>query len=286
LVLQVVTFLLLAAASGLSFWLAVQQAVGSYFILLLLLSLGLLAPSAITAYRGFALVQASYILERDGLRLRWGLRLEDIPMTDIEWIRPASDLTFRLRLPFLSFAGAILGIVRDPNLGTVEFMASNTDSMLLVATARKIYAISPANAVDFIHSFQNILEMGSPTPIQSYSSLPAAYLQTVFSDRAARVLLIISFLLTITLFVVTSLIIPRRESISLGFTPQGMPVEPGSPERLLLLPFLGTIAYIANLAAGLYLYRQHGYRQIAYMLWMGAVITPLLLLVAIWFMTG
>jgi len=44
-----------------------------------------------------------------GLRLRWGLRAEDIPLPEIEWIRPASDLGFHLPKPFLSMPGALLG---------------------------------------------------------------------------------------------------------------------------------------------------------------------------------
>jgi hypothetical protein len=276
--------LLLAAADAISFFYAAQQAVGSYFVLLLLLSLALLAPFILVCYRGYALMQARYSLERDGLRLRWGLRAEDIPLPDVEWVRPASDLAFRLPLPFLPTPGSILGTINVPDLGPVEFMAADLGSMLLIATPHKVYAISPADPQSFVAAFQRVVEMGSLSPLPSATTLPAAYLQSVWSDRPARYLNLVGLLLTVALFVVVGLVIPSHTSIALGWTSSGVPVKPGPPERLLLLPVLGTFTYILDLLVGLYLYRFLPLRPVSFLLWIASLITPILLIVAVMLM--
>jgi len=276
--------LLLAAADAVSFFYAAQQAVGSYFVLLLLLSLALLAPFIFICYRGYALAQAHYLLERDGLRLRWGLRAEDIPLPEIEWVRPASDLAFRLPLPFLPIPGSILGTINVADLGPVEFMAADLGSMLLIATPHKVYAISPADPQGFVAAFQRVVEMGSLSPLSPATTLPAAYLQSVWSDRPARMLSLTGLLFTVALFVVVGLVIPSHSSIALGWLSSGLPVKPGPPERLLLLPVLGTFTYVLDLLVGLYLYRFLPLRPVSFLLWVGAVITPIMLIMAVAFM--
>jgi hypothetical protein len=284
LILHITAALLLAAADGVSFFYAVQQAVGSYFVLLLLLSLALLAPLIMVCYRGYALMQARYSLERDGLRLRWGLRAEDIPLPEVEWVRPASDLAFRLPLPFLPSPGSILGTINVPDLGPVEFMAADLRSILLIATPHKVYAISPADPQGFVAAFQRVVEMGSLSPLSPATTLPAAYLQSVWTDRRARYLNLAGLLLTVALFMVVGLVIPSRASIALGWRSSGLPVEPGPPERLLLLPVLGTFTYVLDLLVGLYLYRFLPLRPVSFLLWVGAVITPILLIAAVVYM--
>jgi hypothetical protein len=281
LIFQISAGVLLAVLDGAAFWVAAQQAEGAYFVLLLLLCLGLLAPLLLVVYRIYSLVQARYMLERDGLRLRWGLRAEDIPLPDVEWVRPASELAYPLKLPLLNAPGAILGTLTVPDLGPVEFMASDISRMLLVATPTKVYAISPSDPLDFLSTFQRVIELGSLAPIRPTTTLPAAYLQSVWDDRAARILGLTSFLLTVALFVVVSLAIPNHAPISLGWQPNGLPLKAGPSERLLLLPVLAGFSFILDLILGLFFYRHPTQRPAAFLLWAGGVITPILFLVAV-----
>ncbi|RPJ43086.1 MAG: hypothetical protein EHM21_11990, partial [Chloroflexi bacterium] len=102
----------LGGASALAFFYGLNQQSGSvqtYSVLLWLVSLLLFAPLPWIVYRAFALARASYRLERDGLRLRWGMRAEDIPLPDVEWVRRPADLATSLPLPPLHWPGAILG---------------------------------------------------------------------------------------------------------------------------------------------------------------------------------
>ncbi len=273
----------MAAGGGAAFWLALQGEVGGRLIILLMASIFLLAPLPLVLYRAYALSQASYSMDRDGLRLRWGLRAEDIPLPEVEWIRPAAEMGFRLPLPFWNAPGAILGVRHIEGLGAVEFMASETKSMLLVATPRRVYAISPADREGFEHAFYRIIEMGSLTPLSPYSARPVAFAQRVWQDRLARILITTGFSLEGLLFFVAALVMTTHRSISLGFNANLKPFDPGPPERVLLLPVIGVFAYVIDLLLGMFFYRRDEQRPVAYLMWVCCVLTPLLLLIGISF---
>lgn len=266
--------------SVISFVIALQQQGTGVFVVLLLISLALFIPLPVVSYRAYALYSASYSLERDGLRIRWGLRAEDIPLPEIEWVRPASDLGFRLPLPPLAFPGAIIGLRQVEELGEVEFLASDTHHMLLLATPKKVYAISPEDTRGFVRTFQNAIEMGSITPLTAYSAEPAAFARRVWDDRPARAFLIAGLVLTVALLVLIGLTIPGRATVSLGFDAQGLPLEPVPAQQLLLLAVLGIFAFIANLSVGLFFYRRSADRPVAFILWISSAFTPTLLILA------
>lgn len=279
----IVVFLLVGSAGCLL--LSIQQEVGGLFVLFLLLSLIFFAPIPLIVYRGYALYNAYYQLSRDGLRLRWGLRAEDIPLPEIEWVRPASELGFHLPLPAVTWPGAIRGIRHIPELGEVEFMASTTKTLMVIATSQKVYAISPDDPRGFVRSFQYAIEMGSLTPLTAFSTQPAAYARRVWDDRPARVFLIAGLILTLILFVQVSLIIPTRESISLGFDALGNPLPPVPSRQMLLLPVLGVFAYVADLLGGMFFYRRLQEKPVAFLLWISSAFTPLMLILAAFFLT-
>jgi len=276
--------ILLAAGVAAVLWLAFQQNVGANFVLLLLLAVVLFVPLPLLAYRGYALLTARYSVERDGLRLRWGLRAEDIPLPEIEWVRPASDLAFDLPVPRLSWPGAILGSLNVSDLGPVEFMASDRALLLLLATPTRVYAISPADPVGFVRAFQYATEMGSLSPIESYSARPASYLRSVWDDRLARTMLLLGAALTAALFVLVSLFIPGLDSVSLGFSSSGQLLPPVPAAQLLLLPLLGGFAFLMDTLAGAYFYRYDPWRPVAYLMWASSTLTPALLIAAVFFL--
>jgi hypothetical protein len=274
-----------AAGCGVSLLLALQLPIGAAFYSLMVLSVVLLMPLGLFLYRGYALLRASYTLERDGLRVRWGLRAEDIPLPSIEWVRPAVDMAYHLPLPLLSYPGAILGKRVIEGLGPVEFIGAEFDRMLLIATPDKIFAISPENPNAFIRTFKQTVELGSLTPLPSRSALPAAFLQRIWQDLPARYMILSSIVLTLLLFGLVSLLIPGRESLPMGFDISGQPTAWGPPERLLLLPILAIFTFFLDLSGGMFLYRRAEERGAAYLLWAAGAITPALLIVAALFLT-
>lgn len=275
--------IVVAAAGVFFFWLAFQQAIGAYFILMLLLALAAVPILVLLVYRAVALARAQYILEREGLHLRWGLRQEDIPLDWIDWVRPAAQSGFQLPLPFAPLPGALIGTRQVEDLGPLEYMAAGPEHLLLVATPQRVYAISPANSNDFMRTFQRMIEMGSLAPIPLRSAQPAAFLQGVWNQKPARILSLTGLGLTLLLLVWTSLQIPGRSQISLGFTAAGLPNDPVPSSRLLLLPVLAALVLVTDWALGLFLYRYEQWRLPAYLIWLGSVLTPLLLLIATFF---
>ncbi|HEY9075420.1 MAG TPA: PH domain-containing protein [Anaerolineaceae bacterium] len=278
---------ILLAASGGCLWAGLgvsaqgnEERTNLQFVAFLLASLLFFAPLPWVFYRLYALLQASYTLERDGLRIHWGLRSEDIPLPEIEWVRPASDLTFDLPVPLFSWYGALRGTINVEGLGPVEFLGAEMNQLLLVATPRKIYAISPANPKDFLKAFRRVFELGSLTPFSSFSAAPSAFLLRVWSDKNARWLFLAG--LGLALFLAGgvlgfSLLVPNAQVV---LTPSARVLEPVPANRLLLLPVLGGFLFIVDLAVGTFFYRRLDQRPLAYLLWGGNLVTLTLLIAA------
>ncbi len=275
LLIQGALFLALSSAGGYFFYLGTQDSSGPDFLLHMLFSLVLLTPLPIIAYRLYALVNAAYGLRRDGLLVRWGLRREDIPLNSIEWIRPASELGFRLTLPWLRLPGAILGARNVPELGRVEFIASESNTMLLIATTEKVYAISPKDTHQFMAFFRQVNEMGSLAPVEAQSIYPIVLVRNIWEDPLARLLIIIGFVIGLILLVVTAIAVPGLETIPWIGGEGAAPAE-----RLLLLAILDGMIWILNLIAGIFLHRQGDDLVIgSYILWSTAGLVGILLLI-------
>jgi hypothetical protein len=262
------------AAGGYFFFVAVQDEAGLDFLLHMVIALVLLAPLPVIVYRLYALLTAHYTLRRDGLQIRWGLRREDIPLNDIEWIRPAAELGFNLPLPWLRWPGALIGSRKLAELGTVEFMSADLATMLLVATPERVFAISPGDTREFMALFKQINELGSLAPLEAHSVYPTLLLGKVWEDRTARLLMMISFGVGLVLLAVNAIAVPGLDEvpwIGAGVT--------APAERLLLLPILDGLIWLMDLAFGALLYPRGGDMPLAaYILWGSSALTGLLLL--------
>src|SRR3989304_2197012 len=114
--------LMLSGAGLLGLGQASLAEAGPVFLFFLLPSILAVILVPYLLYRVYALWTASYILERDGIRLRWGLRAEDIPMDQVLWVEYAADLEEPLPLPWLRWPGNIAGVRRYPDGTLLEFM--------------------------------------------------------------------------------------------------------------------------------------------------------------------
>ncbi|MBN1450966.1 MAG: PH domain-containing protein [Anaerolineales bacterium] len=286
LLLHGILILALTGLSGWGIWNLTRAEVGPNFVIFLLDALLALVPVPLFVYRAYALMRADYILDRDSLEIRWGLRDEDIPLTDIEWLRPASDLTTPLRLPWLPIPGAVLGLRRHPDLGVVEFLAADPKNLLLVATSKRVYAISPTNAAKFAQTFARTIEMGSLMPAKSKSIYPSFIFSNAWENPLARFLWLIGLFMNIGLVVWVGLTIPTLNQISLGFAPSGAALSPSPASQLILLPIESAFLFLAGLFAGLYYYRWENHRILALILWASSALTSLLFLLAVLFIVS
>ncbi len=274
--------LIAAVASGL----ATSEPIGLRFTFYILAAGLAFAPLPVLAYRLYSLQRGSYRLDRDKLTLTWGLRVEQIPVSDIEWVRPLSALTGPLPLPVLWLPGSVLGHRRAPDLGPVEFIASEAGTLLLVATRKHIFAISPADPAGFVQNLQNAMEMGSLSPAAAESVFPSFVVGEAWKSPLARYLWLAALFLNIGLLAWVSLLTPTLGPIPLGFLPSGAPGERVPGVGLILLPVLSIFLSALGWVLGLAFYRRLDQHPLAQIVWGSSVLSTVLFLVAVLFIVS
>ncbi|MGZ9226881.1 MAG: PH domain-containing protein, partial [Anaerolineales bacterium] len=247
LILHIVLILALAGASIWGFANLTNTQVGPTFVSDLLIGILAFAPIPFLGYRAFALFKADYYIDRDSLAILWGLRVEDIPLTDIEWVRPASDLSNPLALPPFRLPGAVLGTRRHPDLGAVEFIASSARNLILIATSRHVFAISPRDAASLVRTFARATELGSLTPTEAKSVYPSFVITQAWESPVARFLWMTGLLLNLGLVGWVGFLIPSVSQVPFGFNPFGVPSESVPSGRLILLPLFSSFMFITGL---------------------------------------
>jgi hypothetical protein len=257
--------------------------VGPTIILYLLVILATLPPLPFFGYRLFSLLRADYVLDRDSLAFTWGLRMEDIPLTDIEWIRPATDLTSPLRPPTFGLPGGLLGVRRHSDLGAIEFIAATTKNLLVVATAKRMYAISPENAGAFLATFRRATELGSLLPAEAVSQYPSFLLARAWDNPIARFTWLSGLLMNLGLVAWVTFLIPSVSRVTLGFDSSGVPMDAVPSVRLILLPLLSASLFVTGLISGLFYYREEKHRPLAVIVWISGALSGLLFLLAVLF---
>lgn len=257
--------------------------VGPVFLISLLVSLFSFAPIPFLVYRAYSLWRADYHMDRDSLAINWGLRVEDIPLTDIEWMRPADDLTRPLALPSIPLPGGLLGVRRHPDLGVVEFLASDVKKLLLVATAKRIFVISPDNPAALTQTFARATEMGSLAPVEAKSVYPSFIVTQAWESGLARYLWLTALFLNLGLFVWASLVIPSTPQVALGPQFAGSALETVPSSQLIIFPVASLLLTVTGWIAGLYFYRWDRERVLAFIVWGSSTLTSLLFLLAVLF---
>lgn len=265
------------------FILAGQAPLGPLFLIYLLSAITIVGPTPVLAYRAFALYRSHYLIERDGIRLKWGFREEDIPISEIEWVEYAEDLIVPLIKPKLIWPGAVVGKTEQEGLGEVEFMAAEEAEMVMIGTQKRVYVISPGDAGRFVRTYRNFTELGSLAPFPAYSNYPSFLFVDIWQDVITRVLLIITLIFSAALFVWVGLAVPSLSEVSLGFTVEGPPLPPVTPGQLFLLPSVNLLLVAANYLLSLYFFRRSSDHPMVYWLWAVNAITSLLFLLAVFF---
>jgi hypothetical protein len=257
--------------------------VGPQFLTALLVSLFSFAPIPFFVYRAYALWRADYFMDRDSLTLYWGLRVEKIPLSDIEWMRPAEDLTNPLSLPPLPLPGGLLGMRRHADLVSVEFLASDAKRLLLVGTSKRTFVISPEDPAALTKTFARAVELGSLSPVEARSVYPSFVVAQAWGSGLARYLWLSALFLNIGLFVWASLIIPSTPRVALGPQFLGSELESVPSSQLIIFPVASFLLAILGWIAGLYFYRWERERVLAFVVWGSSTLSSLLFLLAVLF---
>jgi hypothetical protein len=278
-----ILILALAIIASIGFINLTRADVGPAFLISLLVALASFAPIPFFAYRVYSLWRADYHMDRDSLTISWGLRVEDIPLTDIEWVRSADDLTRPISLPPLPIPGGLLGIRRHPDLGMIEFLASDSKKLLIVATAKRVFVISPENPAGLMQTFARSTELGSITPADAKSVYPSFVVTQAWQSGLARYLWLSGLFLNLGLFIWASIIIPSTPRVALGPQFIGSALETVPSSQLIIFPVASLLLSVAGWIAGLYFYRWEKERVLAFIVWGSSTLASLLFLLAVLF---
>jgi hypothetical protein len=275
--------LLLMGASGFLFIFALDQQSSGFFALALLAAILALSPVPFIIYALYSLRRARYALNREGLKIRWGLRSVDIPMPEIDWVRTPDSSPLKLPMPAWSFSGLLRGLVHSPDLGEVEFLASDQNRLVLIGTPKKVYAISPENKNSFLKSFQSMFELGAITPLKASSTQAGTFFSSIFKDRLARTFILLDLALLALLLITTAILISSRQTVIFGYQTAALPGEPAPSDRLLLLPALNFFSLVAVFTGGFFFFRNPKTRNLAYITLASGLISPILFFIVILF---
>jgi len=283
LTLQVALIIVATILTALFAVLASQEPIGLRFTIFILLTGFAFFPLSFLVYWLYSLTRANYSLDREKLTLTWGLRVEQIPVSEVEWVRKMETLASPLALPFIRLPGAIMGHRRHPELGPVEFLASDSKALLLIATSKRVYVISPQDTANFMQNIQRAIEMGSLSPAEPQSVYPGFVVVQAWDSMLARYLWLAGLFLNIGMLAWVSLIIPSLGRIPLGFLPSTSAGEPVPGAGLIMLPVISLFFYLTGWVSGLTFYRRPDHRVLAHIVWASGVFSTLLFLVAVMF---
>ena len=226
-------------------------------------------------YRLYNLLTARYRLDRDGFYLTWGLITEQISLAEVTLMRSADEVAANLQpARGLWWPGYVYGSREIDGEGLVEFFATTGPQGLMVLNAGgRMLAISPPDLEAFQQAFVDATRLGSLEPIPTLSQRPEFILSDLWNDRLAQVLVLIGLVLPLFLLGYLALRVPSLPArVPFGFDTIGVPSTLAPPGRLLLLPMIGGLCWIADFAVGAWLYRQAKDRPLAYAIWGVAIL--------------
>lgn len=215
----------------------------------------LLFPGAYVLYRTYALVRSTYTIDPNGVRLEWGLRTEEIPMTDIQLVRKRSDMDERMPIPLMVFPGSFVGERRARGKRWL-FLAANLRDMVFLETKTKVFAISPVKPDTFVFELERMMEVGSLSPWRAQSIRPRLLVGQVWDLPILRALLLTNVGLSVAMLVVVGFLL----------TPVGRFPAP-IPTQLILIALLNLTFLLINLFLGLFSFRRVETQPLSYILW-------------------
>lgn len=260
---------------------AVLIPLSGFTFLLALSAIALLALAIWLGYQTYQLTQVNYTLDRNAFIIRWGALREIVPMSDVQRVILAEEITDNLRLTRLPLPGWWFGVGRHPALGKIRFYATEPpDQQLIVITPECSYAVAPYDAEAFLEAFRIRLEMRPTQNVTHTRLLPGFANWRIWRDRTALVLLFLAIGLNLALFGMSATRFPAAPAqIALHFDAGGSADRIGEKSQLFVPPILGLFTLVISLLFGMVLYRK-GEKLAAFMLWGGSAATQLLFFVA------
>ena len=253
-------------------------------LLLLALPLALLVIN-----RLFGLATARYRIDRDGFYVQWGMSYEQIPLDMISEVGPLRETkavpgngATDPRRPSFGFwwPGCMVGRAKG---GVVDFFSTTPPLLIIRITTGRALAISPPDSEAFLGAILSATRMGSLEAIPERSVRADFLVTRVWNDRLARSLILVGLIIPLLLLGALVIMAPSLpELVPFGFGPTGLPTPLAPPGRLLLLPMIAGLVWIADLVLGAWFFGNDDDRPVSYALWGAAIAAGALLAGATW----
>ncbi len=259
--------LALLTAGGAGLWRLLRLPLNWQSALALLGVMAAVVGLPIIILRIAALARGSYHIDSQALTIHWGVDLELVPLGDITELRTGGGLSPSVRQRIGARSGWSRARFKTQDGVRVEsFATSSGPNLLLVVTPSGVLAISPSDLAGFVDAFSRFSAVISAEKLPAISSRPPTLSRELLKSGFARGVVAAT---SAALLLLAMMLLAVQPALALEhpftFDAAGLPVGLGSPARLLLLPAVGAIAWLIDLALGWIAIRRRDFLA-AYML--------------------
>ena len=268
--------LLLSLAAAVVGILFLLEAIGLAFVGYLVLMIAGVIGIPLFGSTLSGLLHAHYGVDRNSLLLRWGRRVERIPMASIEWVRTFDSLGLEMHVPRFYQFGVVRGVTQQRELGTVEFLSDTVQQSIFIATQSRVYVVSPTDMEGFLRRIQEAMESGSLAQTEALSMDQKTVLKGIWQQPIGRLLLTALLMCNLALLVIVQMTLSTETGL-LAMQQQAVI----TPVSLRLMPYLSIAFGLVDLGLGIFFYQARKQSQISYVLWASGAILPVLFAVSI-----
>lgn len=234
-------------------------------------------------YRTWAAFSLEYWIDRNTITLRWAHLQQVIPTQSVrEMMVQEAALPINTRWSLLRWPLPFLAIASQPTAQSVNLCATRPPAeCIILKTDAGVYALSPADVDGFVETLQARYRLGATQIVHPARVRRTWLANTLADDRQGIWLLVVGLLGVLLLFAVLTISFPDLPDVlAVRYNSQGLPEEIREKSALFRLLVIGLLAWGVNAIGGIWFATQRQ-RIGAHMLWGGAIIVQVFLLLAL-----
>ncbi len=268
----------LVAVDALFLRIALGRPLDGVSYVLVVLALASLPVAGYLVYRTAGAFTLEYWVDRDRVTVVWGPTRQIVPMGQIQRVQRGATPAAEDRPQPWHWPCPDCRPLQCQQLGVVRMYATRPlPEQVLLVTPDGSYGLSPANPQAFIDALQERYQLGIARWVPEEVQRPPLWTWELWRDWRALALIGAGLLGVLSMAGALCFRFPVLSSdLPMHFDVTGMPDRIAPKSGLLMLPVIGFLTWIVNLALGVWVYRR-GQRQGAYLLWAGAVVVQIII---------
>jgi hypothetical protein len=190
-----------------------------------------------------------YVINRNGLAIRWGAIRQLIPLDQIEWLVEGRQAP-EPRVDGVNWPGHHVGRAAVRSVGDTLFYSTHRsrEDLLYLVTPSQSYGLSVTDVEGFGRDIQEQRDLGPHVPVRQSPERYTVAAQPFWSDGVAQVLALAAILGCVVVFGYVFARYPGlAPTIPLRFPPMGGVTRVASKEQLLTLPVTALGILVLNL---------------------------------------